>query len=110
MTDADPSALLAVFTTTATRDEAQRIATALVEQGLVACAQLSDIDSIYRWDGALQHSSECRLLLKTTVGRYAAVEALIRQLHAYELPAIYAVPVAQASAPYADWVRGITVA
>lgn len=105
MTEPDPSSLLAVFTTTASREDARRIASALVERGLVACAQLSDIESVYRWKGSLQQEPECRLMLKTTAARYAAVEAAIRELHAYELPAVFAVPVTQAFGSYAAWVR-----
>ena len=105
MSDADPAALLAVVTTTATREEAARIATTLVEQGLVACAQLSDIDSIYRWKGVVQQDRECRLVLKTTAARYAAVEAAILAQHSYELPAVFAVPVSQASEGYARWIN-----
>jgi len=97
--------LLAVFTTTGSRAEAERLATALVEGHLVACAQISEIESRYEWQGALQLEREWRLLLKTTAARYAAVEAAIRALHSYELPAIYALPVAQADAAYAAWVE-----
>jgi periplasmic divalent cation tolerance protein len=101
----DDDALLAVFTSTDSRDEALRIASALVQRGLVACAQVSAIDSVYVWDGALQQQGEFRLLLKTTARQYPAVEAAIRELHGYELPAIFALPVAQADAAYAGWVR-----
>ena len=48
---------------------------------------------------------EYRLLVKTTAARYDAVEAAIRALHPYELPAIYAVPTERAFAPYAAWVQ-----
>ena len=96
--------LLAVLTTTATRDDALRIARALVEQRLVACAQLSAIESVYRWDGAVQQEPEWRLLLKTTAARWPEVEAAIRAIHPYELPAIVALPVAAASGDYGDWV------
>lgn len=96
---------IAVLTTVGSRDAARALARTLVERGLVACAQISEIESFYRWDGALQDDREWRLLLKTVEGRYAEVEAAIRALHAYELPAIYALPLAHAYAPYADWVR-----
>lgn len=96
--------LLAVFTTVATREDAQALAGALVESGHVACAQVSAIDSVYRWQGAVQHEPEFRVLLKTTADRYDAVEAAIRARHPYTLPAIWALPVAQAFAPYAEWV------
>lgn len=96
--------LLAVYTTVGSRDEALRIAEAVVEQRLAACVQVEAIDSVYRWQGALQREAEHRLLLKTTEARYPALEAAIRALHPYALPAIYAVAVAQADAAYAAWV------
>ncbi len=96
--------LLAVFTTVGSREQAQRIADALVSRGLVACAQISEIESVYVWQGALQREPEFRLLLKTTAAQYAAVQSAIRELHAYELPAIFAVEVTHAFEPYAAWV------
>ena len=105
---------IAVITTVGSRDAARAMARTLVERGLVACAQISAIESFYRWDGGLQDDREWRLLLKTVESRYAEVEAAIRALHGYELPAIYALPLAHADAPYADWVRsesaGVTAA
>lgn len=97
--------LIVVYTTTGTREDAQRIARTLVEQRLCACAQISAIESYYRWQGAVQQEPEFRVLIKTTAERYAVVEAAIRALHPYELPAIHAVAVEAASAPYGQWVR-----
>ena len=96
---------IAVITTIGSRDEARRIGRTLVERGLVACAQIEEIESFYRWDDALQDEREWRLLLKTVAARYDDVEQAIRALHPYELPAIYALPVDRAFAPYAAWVR-----
>ena len=96
--------LMAIYTTVANKDDARRIALSLVEQKLVACAQISEIESFYIWDQAVQQAGEYRILLKTTDEHYARVEAALRKLHPYELPAIYAVPVTQAFAPYAQWV------
>jgi periplasmic divalent cation tolerance protein len=97
-------ALLIVLTTVATREQAQALARALVEDGLAACAQIHAIDSLYRWQGALQQEPEFRILFKTTAARYADVEAALRQRHPYELPAIVALPVSAASDAFADWV------
>jgi periplasmic divalent cation tolerance protein len=96
---------IAVFTTVATREQARTMAQQLVERGLVACAQISEIESYYRWQAAVQHEPEFRLLLKTTAARYAAVEEAVRALHPYELPAIHAVAFERVFAPYADWVE-----
>lgn len=100
--------LIAVITTTSSLEEAQRLAQRLVEQRLVACAQISSIESYYRWGGQVEHAQEYRLLLKTTESRYSEVEQAIRRLHSYELPAIFALPVSQAFLEYAQWVEEST--
>lgn len=100
--------MLLIQTTTPTRDEALRLARALVEQRLVACAQISAIESTYLWDGNLQQEPECRLLLKTSDDKWPEVERFIRERHSHEVPAIFAVPVTQASEGYANWVAETT--
>jgi periplasmic divalent cation tolerance protein len=95
---------IAVFTTVGSQDDARAMARALVERELAACAQISAIESFYVWDGTLQHEPEWRIVFKTTDERYAAVEAAIRDLHGYELPAIHAVAFEHVLAPYGEWV------
>ena len=101
---ANNPSMLVVITTVATQEDAHRIARELVERRLTACAQISPIESIYRWEDKVQHDAEWRLLIKTTQERYAELEAALKVLHPYELPAIYALPVTEASASYAGWV------
>lgn len=100
------TAFLAVVTTVESQTEAQHMARTLVERGLVACAQISAIESFYTWDDSVQHAREFRLLFKTTRARYAALEQAIRELHSYELPAIHACAIEEIYAPYAAWVEG----
>lgn len=95
---------LLVVTTVATRDDAFALARDLVEQRLAACAQIEPIESIYRWNGTVQHDSEVRVLFKTAATRYAEVEAAIRRRHPYALPAIHAIATSAADAAYAAWV------
>jgi periplasmic divalent cation tolerance protein len=95
---------IAVVTTVSSRAEAQAIAHALVERRLAACAQISDIHSVYRWQGEVQSADECRVVIKTTRERYAQVERTIRELHSYELPAIHALGFDAIHAPYAQWI------
>lgn len=97
--------LIAVLTTIDDREAARRIAREVVERRLAACAQVSEIESFYRWDGALCGEREFRVLFKTTAHAYEAVERAIRELHPYELPAIWAMPVEFVYAPYGEWVR-----
>ena len=95
---------IAVVTTVANRDDAHRLARALVERRLAACAQISEIESVYRWKGEVQQEPELRVLFKTTDERYALVESAIRELHPYELPAIHAFAFAHVYPAYAEWI------
>jgi len=97
--------LLAVTTTVSSADAARRMARALVEQKLAACAQIGEIESFYSWQGAVANEREFRILFKTTEARWPAVEAAIRELHDYELPAIHAVALEQVHAPYGRWIE-----
>jgi periplasmic divalent cation tolerance protein len=99
---------IAVVTTIDSRDRALAIAHALVERQLAACVQLSDIESVYRWQGAVQQEREVRILCKTTAERYAAVEAAIKELHTYDVPAIHAIALDQVEPAYGAWIEGET--
>jgi periplasmic divalent cation tolerance protein len=96
---------LAVFTTVETREQAQTLAHTLVERRLAACAQISEIESYYHWDGAVQHEAEFRVLFKTTDQRYADVVHAIKELHPYELPAIHAFAMDPIDEPYGAWIK-----
>ena len=89
--------------TAGTRDEAETIARALIEEKLAACVQLSGIESWYRWEGAVEHSPEWRLHIKTAPLLARTVEARIKTLHSYDLPEIVALPI-EGSADYLRWI------
>jgi len=65
-----PAPFLLVVTSVGSRDEADRMARALVEQRLAACAQISAIDSYYVWADALHHDGEFRVLFKVAASAY----------------------------------------
>ena len=98
--------LIAVYTTVANEEQAQLLASAAIENNLTACVQSEPIRSTYRWQGQIEQQEEIRLLLKTTRTAYPKLEKLMLELHPYELPAIFAVPVCDASDAYAKWARG----
>lgn len=88
---------------------AERIALALVQNGLAACAnQLPPVTSTYRWRGAIETATEIPLLIKCTRDRYPHVEEAIRQIHPYDVPEIIAMPVVAGYGPYLRWVDAET--
>ena len=96
---------IAVVTTVASRKDARRLARAIVEAKLAACAQISRIESVYTWKGALATGKEYRILFKTLDEHYAAIERAILDLHPYEVPAIHAFPMMHVAPAYAAWIE-----
>ena len=97
--------LLAVFTTVAGIDAARDMARTLVERRLAACAQIGEIESFYVWQGEVANEREFRILFKSTADRYPALEAAIRELHEYELPAIHAFALERVEPAYGKWIE-----
>ena len=98
-----------VITTTARREEAERIARELVETRLAACVQIvGPITSTYRWRGKIETDEEWQCWAKTRGELFARVEEAIRRIHPYEVPEILAVPIVAGSAGYLAWLEGET--
>lgn len=96
-----------VLTAAGSREEAERIAHALVERRLAGCVQIiGPVQSVYRWQGSVQRAEEWLCLAKTARGQWPAVEAAIRELHSYECPEIIATAIEAGSAGYLEWLGG----
>jgi len=96
---------IVVFLTAANGEEATRLADMLVGAHLAACVQiLPEMESVYRWQGKIERSSEVLLLVKTTRGKFDELEREVRALHSYETPEIIAIPVVAGSGPYLEWL------
>lgn len=95
-----------VSTTLATRPAAAELAAVLVEERLAACVQvIGPVESVYRWKGAVEHTTEWLCLAKTAEPRLEALVDRVRSLHPYEQPEIIAVPITGADPGYLEWLR-----
>lgn len=93
-----------VLTTTSTREDAGKIARALVERRLAACVNLVPIESVYRWKDAVESAEEWLLVIKTTAAAYDHVYAAIKELHTYDLPECVLLPIESGSEEYLAWI------
>jgi len=94
-----------VLVTTGSREEADRIGRALVDERLAACANVvAGIASTYWWRGRVEQAGETLLILKTRQDRLAALTARVRALHAYSVPEVIAVPVSGGNPDYLAWI------
>ena len=91
--------------TTATQDDAQKIADTLLQQRLAACVQISGpITSSYWWEAKIDRSAEWLCTIKTRRDLYGSVERAIRDAHSYDEPEILATLVVDGSAGYLKWL------
>lgn len=97
-----------VLTTCAARDEAERIASHLLNNKLAACVQISKITSYYTWKGRTHKDPEYRLLIKTQKKLYRKIEDCIIDMHSYQVPEIIQIPVQTGLQKYFDWVDEMT--
>ena len=95
-----------VLSTVPDDERAETLARTLVDEKLAACVNLhAPMVSIYRWKGQVERAAERQLVIKTTRDRVPALEARLKQLHAYELPEFLVLPVEGGSDEYLSWVR-----
>jgi len=98
-----------VLVTCSTSTEAQRIARAVVNARLAACANIlpGAVQSIYRWKGKVESSRERLLLIKTSRRRLAKLQAAVKRLHSYEVAEFIAIPIAAGSPTYLSWIEEV---
>ncbi|MDK3022765.1 divalent-cation tolerance protein CutA [Cupriavidus taiwanensis] len=103
---AGPDEVLVVLTNAPDAGTAARLSQAVLQARAAACVnRLAPVESEYWWQGKLEQAQEWPLLIKTTRARYAALEAVIRQHHPYDVPEIIAWPLAAGYAPYLAWIH-----
>lgn len=96
--------ILSLTTTVASREDAERLARALLDRRLAACVQLdAGVQSHYRWKGESCADTEVRLTIKSLPQKLAALQDFMAEQHPYEVPQLLWQTMA-ASAAYADWV------
>ncbi len=86
-------------------DQADAIASALVERRLVACVNvIPTVTSVYRWDGAVERDDESLLVIKTVESQLSAIDMALRDLHPYDVFELVGLNIAGGSVAYLDWI------
>ena len=87
------------------KDTATRIAGVLVAEHLAACVNIiPGIQSVYRWQGEIEHDEELLLLIKTSDAAWSLLQERILALHPYELPEIISVRIQDGHRHYLKWI------
>ena len=100
----DTDRFAVVTTACANDDEADRIASVLINKKLAACVQMIPVNSRYVWNGEYCADKEVLLLIKCRRDNYQEIERTILENHSYELPEILLTPVIGGYSKYIDWI------
>jgi periplasmic divalent cation tolerance protein len=100
------SDFLQITTTTGNRHDAEQIASELVSRRLAGCVQVSGpIVSTFRWQGKVESSEEWMCTIKTSSEQMEAIQAVMGEIHPYEVPELIATPIADGSEKYLAWLK-----
>ena len=96
---------IVVLVTTANKDEAEKIAQKLLENKLIACANIIDpVISHFHWSGKIDFAEECLVVMKSRMDLFAELQECVRRLHSYEVPEVLALPIVAGSEAYLGWM------
>lgn len=87
------------------REAARTVAETLLEEKLVACANLLDsVESLFVWQGKHDTASECGALFKTNDTLLKEACTRLADLHPYDTPAIMGWPCPASPEQTRDWL------
>jgi len=97
---------IVILVTTKDKKEAQKIARALLEEKLIACANIiSGVDSMFWWQGKIDSSKEVLLVLKSKKNNFNKISIAVKKSHSYQTPEIIALPIINGSEDYLKWIN-----
>ena len=100
------SKYLVAFSTTDSEEEAGKIAKTLVEEGFVAGINIvSNLRSIYKWQGEICDKKEFLLIMKTTLSNENRLKVRLKELHHYETPELIFIPITDGLPDYLNWLE-----
>lgn len=95
------------YVTCPDHETAKKISLTMLEEGLVACANiLPGMESLYWWEGKIDSAKEVVLILKSTSAQTARIIARVESLHPYNTPCILSLPIEKGSEAYVRWLKG----
>ena len=96
---------IVILVTAGTLRESKKIARHLVEERLAACINITaPVQSLYRWKGKVNEEREFLMVIKSSRGLFAEIQAAIRKLHSYTTPEIICLPIVDGSPDYLQWI------
>lgn len=97
-----------IYITVKDEEEARKLARALVEERLVACANYFPLSSIYLWKGDIEEDSEIAIIAKTRLDMVDSIIKRVKELHSYDIPCVVSWIIENGNPDYLAWVKEST--
>lgn len=95
-----------VLVTVPSLEEGRRLARAVLERRLAACANLvPGVQSLFWWEGRLEEAEETLMILKTKEAVVPLLIEAVKALHSYAVCEVLTLPVLQGNQSYLDWIE-----
>jgi len=98
-----------VLTTVEGEEDAERLASSLLNEKLAACVSLFPVKSFYWWEGEIEASREFLLIIKTVDELVDRLVSYLSEIHPYEVPEVVVLPVERVGEPYERWLKDVTL-
>ncbi|MEM3464019.1 MAG: divalent-cation tolerance protein CutA [Candidatus Bathyarchaeia archaeon] len=96
---------IVVLITASNKEEAQKIATCLLKEKLIACANIiGPAHSLFWWQGKIEEAQEYLILVKTRKNLFDKLSERIKDIHSYEVPEIIALQIFAGAKDYLEWL------
>ncbi|AEC52429.1 periplasmic divalent cation tolerance protein CutA [Pyrococcus sp. NA2] len=96
--------MIIVYTTFPDWDSAEKVTKKLLEERLIACANLREHKAFYWWQGKIEEDREIGAIFKTREELWEEVKERIKELHPYTVPAIIRIDVKDVNEDYLKWL------
>ncbi|MEO0087235.1 MAG: divalent-cation tolerance protein CutA [candidate division WOR-3 bacterium] len=94
-----------LYTTIDNLNIGKKIVKKLLEERLIACANIFKISSYYWWKGKIEKGKEYGIFLKTKKEKYKEIEKRIKELHPYETPCLLQLEIKKGYKKYLSWLE-----
>ncbi|WDM85672.1 divalent-cation tolerance protein CutA [Ehrlichia sp. JZT12] len=98
-----------IYTTTPSYEDAYRISNILLENKLIACANIfNNVTSVYFWENEIHNNTEYAIILKTTNSLAQEAADKIQEIHPYDTPAIITINPTHVNDKFTQWINDYT--
>ena len=96
---------IVIFITAKDKLEAKAISDRLLQDKLIACANIIDgVQSVFWWQQKIDEAQEVLLVLKSRRDFFEKIVRTVKSLHSYEVPEIIALPIVDGNPDYLRWI------